>query len=230
MKGLTLKAFSAAVQRYWSTYLVVAGLIFALGMTAILLLPARYVSSSRLLVSVEGSTTAAAYQNEEVATRRIRSYIPLLTSGVMTQRVIDKLGLPMSSAELADKITATNVPPKTALIDIEVIDESPERAQLLADTVAAEFVAYSDAIETPTGEDNQKIHTTVVSTASAGREDLFDRALLDLLAAVTALLIGAVAVWIRASREPERPHTAPIESGDHARHRARETVEAADRN
>lgn len=204
-KKLTLKAFGAAVRRYRSTYLLVAGAIFALGMTSILLLPARYVSSTRLMVSIEGSTTAAAYQNEEVATRRIRSYIPLLRSDVVAQRVIDKLGLPMTSSELAQKISATNVPPSTALIDVEVTDESPDRAQRIADTVATEFIAYAAAMETPTGEDGQKVHTTVVSFAGAAREDPFQRGLLGVLALCTAVLLGAVAVWIRAARDGALP-------------------------
>ena len=88
---------------------------------------------------------------------------PLLTSDVVSQRVIDKLGLPMTAPELAAKVSATNVPPKTAVIDVAVTDESPARARLLADTLANEFINYTDALETPTGEDSQKVHTTVVS-------------------------------------------------------------------
>ena len=202
---LTVKAFVAAVRQYRLTFLLVTGAVFVLGVTSILLLPAKFVSSTRLMVSIEGSTTAAAYQNEEVATRRVRSYIPLLTSGVVTQRVVDKLGLPMTSAELAEKINATNVPPKSSLIDVEVADESPDRAQRIADTLATEFIAYAAAMETPTGEDNQKVHTTVVSAATEGHENRVERVLLGVLAALAALLFGAVAVWIRSARNPGLP-------------------------
>jgi capsular polysaccharide biosynthesis protein len=187
----------------------VAGLVFVVGMTAILVSPATYMSSSRLLVSIEGSTTAAAYQNEEVATRRIRSYIPLLTSGVVTQRVIDRLGLRMSPSQLADEVSATNVPPKTSLIDIKVNDRSPDRAERIANTVATEFIAYSAAIETATGEDSQKVHTTLVSTASPARKDPLERAALYVLAALMAVVLGAVAVWIRATREQSRHADEP---------------------
>ncbi|MDB4883197.1 MAG: Lipid-A-disaccharide synthase, partial [Gemmatimonadetes bacterium] len=96
------------------------------------------------------------------------------------------------------KISATRVPPKTAVIDVEVTDESPARAQLIAQTVAQEFVSYTEALETPTGEDSQKVHTTVVTAATEPHEKRFERLLLAMLAGVTALLIGAVAVWIRA--------------------------------
>ncbi|WP_236949102.1 YveK family protein [Mycolicibacterium goodii] len=199
---MNLRTFLAATRRFRWTYLLVAGLVLVVGAAAILMFPATYVSSARLMVSIEGSTTAAAYQNEEVAIRRIRTYIPLVTSDAVTQRVIDRLGLPMTPAQLAGELSATNVPPKTSLIDIEVTDRSPERAEQLANTVAREFVAYTAAIETATGEDSQKVHTTLVSAATPAHRDPVERVLLYTLVTFAALLMGAAAVWIRASREP----------------------------
>lgn len=225
---VTLKSFVAAARRFWLRYVLVAGLVFVVGLIAIFLSPATYTSSSRVMVTIEGSTTAAAYQNEEVATRRIRTYIPLVTSGVVAQRVIDKLGLPMSPSELAREISATNVPPKTALIDIKVKDRSPERAQQIADTVATEFIAYTAAIETPTGDDSQKIHTTLVSAAGPAHKDPLERGLLYLLAALTALLMGAVAVWMRATRDDvthEQAESSDFIGPESARHRAGDSIE-----
>lgn len=198
VNSLNLKELLAAVRRYWTTFVLVTAVLFALGLTWIFLIPAKYVSSTQLLVSIEGSTTATAYQNDDLVGGRINTYIPLLTSGVVAERVIDRLGLPLTTSELAAKISATRVPPKTAVIDVEVTDESPARAQLIAQTVAQEFVSYTEALETPTGEDSQKVHTTVVTAAIEPHEKRFERLLLAMLAGVTALLIGAVAVWIRA--------------------------------
>jgi capsular polysaccharide biosynthesis protein len=195
---LNLKALLTAVRRYWVTFVMVTAVLFALGLTWILLLPAKFVSSTQLMVSIEGSTTATAYQNDDVVAGRISSYIPLLTSGVVDQRVIDRLRLPLTTSELAAKINATRVPPKTAIIDVEVTDELPARAQLIAQTVAREFISYTEALETPTGEDSQKVHTTVVTAATEAHEKRFERLLLAMLAGVAALLMGAVAVWIRA--------------------------------
>jgi capsular polysaccharide biosynthesis protein len=202
---LTLKQFLAAVRRFRWTFLLVAAAVFVLAVIWILLSPAKFVSTTRLMVSIEGSTTSAAYQNDEVAARRVNSYVPLLTSQVVLQRVVDRLGLPLTASELAEKIDVTNVPPKTSLIDIEVTDESPDRARRIADTLATEFIAYATAMETPTGEDSHKVHTTVVTPAADGRENRFVPVLLGVLAALAALLLGAVAVWIRATRVPALP-------------------------
>lgn len=220
---MTVRAFTAALRRFWLTCLAVAAVILGVTLPAILLAPSRYVSTTRLMVSIEGSTTAAAYQNEEVATRRVRSYIPLITSGVVSQRVIDSLGLPLTPSELDEKVDVANVPPKTSLIDIEVTDDSPGRARQIAQSVAEEFISYASSIETPTGEDNHRVHTTVVTPATEPHENRLIPVLLAALAAVAAALGGAVAVWIRAVRERDEPGT-----GQHARH-ADPRCPAADR-
>jgi len=199
---MNLKTFLAAVRLYWKTFLVVTGTVLALGLTWLLLTPTRYVSTTQLLVSIQGSTTASAYQNDDVVAGRVNSYIALLTSDVVSQRVIDKLGLSLTAAELAAEVSATNVPPKTSVIDVAVTDESPEQARRLAETLAREFVSYTDALETPTGEDGQKVHTTVVTAASEPHSRLGERLVLWLLVALTALLLGAVAVWIRSLTDP----------------------------
>lgn len=199
---MTLRVFLAAVKRHWKTFAIAAGVVFAVGLTWLLLTPAKYVSTTRLMVSVEGSTTAAAYQNDGVVTGRINTYIALLTTDAVTQRVIDKLKLPESPHELAEQVNATNVPPRTSLIDIAVTDESAERARLIAQTLAEEFVKFADATETPTGEDAQKVHTTVVTAATAPQQQRAERVALGGLAALVALILGATAVWIRSARDP----------------------------
>lgn len=199
---MNLKEFIAAVRRYRITFVLVIAVVSVLGLTSILLSPARFVSSTQLMVSIEGSTTAAAYQNDDVAEGRINSYIPLLTSGVVAQRVVDTLGLPLTASELAAKINATRVPTRTAIIDVAVTDESPERARLIARTLAREFILYTEALETPTGEDSHKVHTTVVTAANEAHQNRAERLLLALLAGIAALLVGAVAVWIRSRTDP----------------------------
>ncbi len=199
---MRLQTLLAEIRRHWKTFVAVSGVVFAATLGWHLLTPATYVSNTQLLVSVSGSTTAAAYQNDQVVAGRINSYIALLTTDVVSQRVVDKLKLPMTASELATKVSATNVPPRTSLMDVAVTDTSPERARLLANTLANEFISYTDALETPTGEDGQKVHTTVVSAATEARERRAERLALAALGAVAALLLGSVAVWVRWRIDP----------------------------
>lgn len=199
---MNLKTFVSAVARYRKTFIAIVVVTFGLGVAWLVLSPTKYVSTTQLLVSISGSTTAAAYQNDDVVSGRVNSYIALLDSAVVSQRVIDNLGLSMSASQLVDEINATNVPPKTAVIDVSVTDRSAAQAQRLADTLATEFVSYVSALETPTGEDGQKVHVTVVSPASQPREPRAERVVLGVLIALLALLIGAIAVWIRWLTDP----------------------------
>lgn len=199
---MNLKTFLAAVRLYSKTFAAVTATVLAVGAALIAMSPARYVSTAQVMVSISGSTTAAAYQNDEVVNGRVNSYIALLTSDVVSQRVIDRLAVPLSAPELATRVNATRVPPNTSIIDIAVTGDSPKQARLLTDTFVAEFIAYAKALETPTGEDDQKVHVTPVTSASEPRGDAVERGVLVLLAAAAALLLGAAAVWIRSVTDP----------------------------
>jgi capsular polysaccharide biosynthesis protein len=212
---MDLKLLLASVRRYWTTFTVVAAAVLAMGLTGLLLTPIQYVSTTQLLVAINGSTTATAYQNDDLVAERVHSYIALLTTDVVSQRVIDRLGLTMTPRELAAKISATNVPPNTSIIDIAVSDKSPEQARRLADALGAEFVGYTDALETPTGEDGQKVHTTVVTAAGEPTARVGARVVLGTLIALAAVILGTVAVWIRSLSDPvvRTAHRAGIAAG-----------------
>lgn len=199
---MTLKTFLEALRLYRRTFLVVVAVVLVAGLGWLWLTPTTYVSTTQLMVSIEGSTTAAAYENDQVVAGRVNTYIALLTSAVVNQRVVDTLGLDESATELASRVSATAVPPKTAIIDVAVSDESPTQAKLLADTLAREFIGYADAVETPTAQDGQKVHTRVITAASQPHERRAERLALAALVALSAVVLGAVAVWGRARTDP----------------------------
>ena len=199
---MNLREFLDTVRLYRKTFAAAFLTVLALGVAWLVLAPLPYVSTAQLLVSVNGSATANAYQNDSVVAGRVNSYVALLTSEAPNQRVVDKLGLKMTPAQLAKKISAVQVPPNTAIIDIAVTDSSPDRARLLAGAVADEFVVYTQSLESPTGVDAQRVQTSVVSPAGEARSRLTERIVIGALIVVLALLAGAVAVWIRAAADP----------------------------
>jgi capsular polysaccharide biosynthesis protein len=209
------KTFLAAIRMYWKTFLVVASAVLALGLAWLILTPRQYATTAQLLVTIQGSTTTDAYQNDEVVAGRVDSYIALLTSDVVSQRVINKLGLPRRAHDLAAKVSATRVPPSTSVIDVEVTADSPEQARELTDTLAQEFVSYTAALETPTGQDSQKVKTTIISGASEPRPRITEYVALGGLVVLAALLLGAVAVWIRSAtdRVVRMPNRAAAAAG-----------------
>lgn len=199
---MNFKAFVAMIWLYWKTFLAFTASVFIAALLWILLAHNQYVSSVQLMVTVNGSTTAEAYENDTLIAGRISSYIALLSTDAISQRVVDKLGLKMSASQLAAKINATNMPPKTAIIDVAVSDDSPEQARRIAQAVGDEFVSYTGALETPTGEGPQKVVASVVSPATEPHRRWLEKAVLSCLAAAFAVIIGAVAVWIRSATDP----------------------------
>jgi capsular polysaccharide biosynthesis protein len=199
--------FIGELSRRWRTFAWIASGVAVLGTALIVATPTTYTSSTKLLVSIAGSTTFEAYQNDDVARERINSYIPLLTSEVVSQRVVDELRSSQSAEQLAEHVSAARVPPNTSLIDVSVSARSADDARALADAYATEFIAYTRALETPTGMGAQKVRVTQVSGASDPRSDVPVRLALGIPTALIAIVLGAAAVWIRSGstrrRHPE---------------------------
>lgn len=194
---MTFKQFLGAVRVHWKTFTAVTLVVLGVGIAWLVLTPLQYVSQAQLLVSVGGSATANAYQNGTVVASRMNTYLALLTSDAASQRVVDKLGSPLSAKQMAATITAVQVP-NSAIIDIAATAPSAEQARRVAQTVADEFVGYVSSIEAPTGEDGQKVQVTVVSSASEPQSRLVEKIAIGGLIAALAVLVGAATVWLRS--------------------------------
>ncbi|MFF0816070.1 Wzz/FepE/Etk N-terminal domain-containing protein [Rhodococcus sp. NPDC003318] len=199
---MTAAMFFGEVRRHWLLFGAVVATCVGIGVGVSVLTPARYVSTTQLLVSSHASVTATSYDESAAVWDRVNSYVALLTSDVVGQRVVDALGLPMSAKEFAADVNPTIVPPRTSVIDVAVSAGSPEEAQRRADAVAGEFVTYTKALEGPAGVDSQRIETTVVSAASEPHRSLPGTWAFALLGLVTGLVLGCVAVWIRSRLDP----------------------------
>ncbi len=116
------------------------------------LAPREYSSDVTLYVSLQGPAEDSdeAYQANELAKERVLSYEPLLTDERITQAVIDRLGLAMTPAELAEHITVT-VDSDTVVLSAAVRDATPDGAANIANTLAAEFVGLVAQLEEPIG-------------------------------------------------------------------------------
>lgn len=199
---MTAAKFFGEVRRHWVLFGAVVVACVGIGVGVSLLTPTRYVSTTQLLVSSHASITATTYDESALVWDRVNSYVALLTSDVVGQRVVDALGLPMSAKEFTADINPTIVPPRTSVIDVAVAADSPEEARQRADAVAREFVSYTKALEAPAGVDAQHIETTVVSTASDPHRSLPGTWAFALLGLLTGLVLGGIAVWVRSRIDP----------------------------
>lgn len=202
---MELPDYLRIARRRWP--ILLAGPALGIGLAAyqVQSSPQTYTASSSVYVSMAtGTSVADSYQGGLAAQQRVRSYLELVTSDTVIDRVIGQLSLDSTREELAAQVSADS-PPATTMLNVYVTDEDPERARVITDEVVSQMRALIDDLE-----------TIEVTAAPAARVAVVDRAELPtepdggggatLLAAgaVGGLLLGAVAAYLleRFSRRP----------------------------
>ncbi len=177
-------------RRRWRT--IVGMFVVALAVAGAYSLTATpiYHSQSRVFISTDVSDSQDAYLASVFAAQRVQSYGDLANSRDLMQRVINRLHLDMTPAELSGEITAT-VPSSTVLIQLEVRDPSPRRAQQIAQVEAEQLTQYVTQLETPRGRTATPIKATIVDPASFDASPVAPRTGLNLaVAGLLGLILG----------------------------------------
>ncbi|MGZ4574716.1 MAG: polysaccharide biosynthesis tyrosine autokinase, partial [Mycobacteriaceae bacterium] len=160
---MELREVLAALRAAW--WLPAIGLLIGGGaaLAVSLVQTPLYTSSTQLFVSTtDSSTTAAAFQGSQLSQQRVTSYAQLITGEELAARVIKRLGLRMTPAQLDSEITATAVT-DTVLINVTVSDPSPLQARAIADAVGTEFTAFSNQLEKPDVSGASPVKVTVTN-------------------------------------------------------------------
>lgn len=109
-----------------------------------------YTSSTQLFVSTNGtSSTTDVFQGSQFSQQRVASYARLIAGEDLAQRVAQRLSSGVSARAISGEIDP-KVVANTVLIDVDVTDASPERAQEIAQAVGTEFSAQVTELERPT--------------------------------------------------------------------------------
>ncbi|WP_194837299.1 Wzz/FepE/Etk N-terminal domain-containing protein [Nocardia sp. XZ_19_369] len=153
------------IRRRWAVIVVAVLVCLAAAAGYSQTIPVTYKASSSMYVSMAtGTSVNDSYQGGLAAQQRVRSYLDLLTSASVAQRVIDDRGLRMSAGELRGRIAASS-PPATAILQVAVTGDTAVEARDLADAVVAQFRRLVDELE-----------TTQLGVAPAARVAVVDRA------------------------------------------------------
>jgi polysaccharide biosynthesis transport protein len=156
--------FAAIGRRWWILAIaVILGLLA--GILATTLATPEYTATARLFVSATGgSSSTEAESGSKFAEERTESYVRMITTEQLTQRVVDQLALPMTAGEVSSEVTAAIVP-RTVLFDVTVTDPSPDQAAAIANALADQFVVYAGALETPVGQNFPRVTISVFNRA-----------------------------------------------------------------
>jgi len=212
---VTVNEARRVMRRRWRV-VVLCLLLGLLGAgVATYLTPRQYSSDVTLYVALQGraESSDAAYQASQLAKERVVSYAPLLRDERITGPVIDKLRLPLTTAQLADRITVT-VQPDTVVLSAAVTDTTPAGAAAIANALASEFVGLVQDLEQPFGPTppasgpNQpapqptKIAVTIIRPATAVPVPISPNVGFNLaLGGALGLLVGIAAAFVRNARD-----------------------------
>jgi polysaccharide biosynthesis transport protein len=195
---MDLKDFLHAVRTRWGHLLggLLLGLLVAGALTWTT--TPQYASSTRLFVSSTASATDAVLDGNQLSQQRMASYAQLISGETLAARVVDDLDLDLTPAELADQVSVRTAP-DTVILDVAVTSTSPTGARDIAASLARQFVAQVDELETASGAIASPIRVSVVQPALLQRDAVSPDAARNLsLGAVLGLLLGLVVLLIRS--------------------------------
>ncbi|TWS21036.1 exopolysaccharide biosynthesis protein, partial [Tsukamurella conjunctivitidis] len=154
---MTLEDFLKLTRRHLGTILVclLIGGVGAFGLLKVT--PTQYTASStayvRVTVPSDDGTDASAnayYNASQLATQKVKAFVPVFTSQTVAQAVIDQLKLNTTPTELAGRLTASNAT-NALTINVTASADSADQARQIADTVVDKAAVQVKELE---GEDS----------------------------------------------------------------------------
>lgn len=179
-------------------------LAVALSLAWTLRQPPLYTSTTRLFVSTSvDAAPSTGDQAGDLATQRVQSFAALLDGDQIARQVAERLSLSETPHQLSRRIHAS-VDSKTTLLSIRVSDPSADRAQVLANAVAKEFIVFVGNLEVA-GEapGAPTVKVTVVDSATKPTSPSSPRPVLNLgIGLLVGLLLGGLIAVLRERFDP----------------------------
>ena len=135
---MDLRQYWVAIRKSWWIIVLVALLGMGGGFLLTLRATPQYASTVTFFISTPASGGTSPLAADQFATRRITSYVGLLSSDVTAQAVIDKTGVDLTTKQVRSAITG-DADLNTVLLTATVTDPSPDQSLLIAQGLATEF-------------------------------------------------------------------------------------------
>jgi capsular exopolysaccharide synthesis family protein len=125
----------------------------------------RADASGYVRVAGQAESTGEGIAATTLSGSKAESYLPLVDSRAVAQRVIDETGIEASPAEVAGRVTAS-VATNSVILEVTATGPTPEEARVLADAVIAATAEEANRIETE-GTDERDALVRIVPIESA---------------------------------------------------------------
>lgn len=161
----------------------------------------EYQASTQLFVSVRSGDSSAGEltQGSNFAQQAVTSYVSVVNSAIVMDQVVSELGLPVTSDQLAQQVSAES-PADTVLINVIVTDPDPQMAQKIADTTSSVFSdVISNKIEAVSDGGPARVQVEVIQPARLPDAPVSPNVKRNLaLGLVLGLGLGVVAAVLRS--------------------------------
>ncbi len=174
----------------------------AVAATYSLMTAPKYQTSTQLYVSVQGGDTAGSavdlVQGTSFARQAVTSYVDVVDTAIVLDRVIEELGMDTTTSQLANKISAES-PQNTVLINVTVTDTDAGQAAEIANKVGEVFSdVVVNQLEKPEGDAPSLVRIETVQPAVAPTDPVSPNVKLNI---VLGLLLGlAVGIGVAVLR------------------------------
>lgn len=154
----------------------------------------QYDSSARLFVDIHAAAgVQEALQGVQLSGNLLQSYVEIVESRSTAERILERLDLPETAADLQERLRAELVP-NTLLVSVTARAPDPLRARLLADTAAEVF---REVIEDLERDKETPVVARIVDSATTPESPVTPQPVRNLGAGVAlGLLLGAVVVLL----------------------------------
>jgi capsular exopolysaccharide synthesis family protein len=157
-----------------------------------------FESKARVIVSSAQAETTDAFAGGLLAEQRAATYVEVVDSLLLANKVIDELDLDVDTDYLLDHLEAELVE-DAAVLDLTFTDTDPERAQRILQAFADQLVDTAADIEAPEDGGQAPTKITVIDTASLNESRVWPQPLLLGAAGLVAgLLVGVALALARA--------------------------------
>ncbi|MEK0153954.1 polysaccharide biosynthesis tyrosine autokinase [Arthrobacter oryzae] len=197
---MDLSDYLRILRRNWILVLSFSMVGLLIGGGSSVLTKPTYTADTQLFVAIQNSgSVQELQQGNTFGQARVQSYVQTVDSPVVLQPAIDALGLEDTSAELAERVTAS-ADLNTVLINISVRDHSAVQAAAIAQAVADSMIDAVDTLEKPRTGGTSPVNLSIIKPATAPTSPSAPNTRLSLLLGLAlGLLIGAVVAVLRAA-------------------------------
>lgn len=143
---MDLHNYLTVLRRSWLLILVLTILGGAAGTVAYLVTPKTYVTTVDFYVSTPTSQNSNPQASGQFAESRVNSYILLLSSEQLAQRVVTASGVDLTPLQVSNQITAS-AEINTVVIRATVSDSDPQRSLRIAQGLTQSFGPLVDDLD-----------------------------------------------------------------------------------